>query len=330
MIRITARSCVCVSVAALGCLGARAIGQCDPLWLPQTEPELQGNIVDLCSYNGAVYAAGTFGEDLWPPASVQRWDGLSWELLPTGPNGIDGPTSWTYCLLEWQGMVLVGCRYPIGIGEESSGVAAYDGVNWRPLGHAPEHIVALAPAEGGAVLALSLDETPTVYRYDGTEWMLVGAGPPEIFDEWHACLAEYQGKVIVGAAGPNPDQRPTLFVLENGISVPLAQMRCLSGWNGVTSMTVYDGRLVVAGDFWRVDSVDANSIASWDGQTWRPFGAGIRVENYDYVLDIEDVRVIDGALFIATFGATDTGYVDPVARWTGAEWVGHGYPQPYV
>lgn len=322
--------CMCMSVLVAACAGPRALGQCDPLWLPPTQPELAGHIFDLSSHDGHVYAAGNFGEDSWPPGWVQRWNGLYWELLPTGPNGIDGPTSWTYSLMEWQGMVLVGCHYWIGIGEQSSGVAAYDGANWWPLGHAPEHIVALAPAEDGGVLALSLAEAPTVYRYDGAGWTIVGLGPPDIFDEGRVCLAEYQGKVIVGTAGWNPGRDPTLFVLENGVSVPFVQLEYPNDWSGVTSMTIHEGRLVIAGDFSRVGSVQANSVASWDGQTWRPFGDGIVLLSHDHVLNVEEVRSIGGSLFVAAFGESNHVWIAPVARWTGSTWVGHGRPQPYI
>ncbi|MBL8761303.1 MAG: hypothetical protein JNL50_08385 [Phycisphaerae bacterium] len=256
---------------------------------------------------------------------------MNWELLPTGPNGIDGPTSWTFCLMEWQGMVLAGCDSVIGTSEQASGVAAWDGVNWRPLGEAPPYILALAPAEDGGVLALSFAETPTkVYRYDGVAWTLVGLGPADVFDEWRVCLAEYQGKVIVGFAGPNGNGLPSLYVLENGISVPWVQMEYYSYSSGVTSMIIHEGRLVVAGDFNRIGSVYANSIASWDGQTWRPFGGGIYLHSHDFVIDIEDVCAIDGVLHVANYGYSIDEWMGPVARWSGTEWVHLGQPQSFT
>lgn len=57
---------------------------------------------------------------------------------------------------------------------------------------------------------------------------------------------------------------------DNGISPSLI------GVNGdVYAMALYDGRLIVAGDFSVAGSVLANNVASWDGISWSPLGSGI-------------------------------------------------------
>src|SRR5260221_12059784 len=53
---------------------------------------MSGDVADLLSFNGALYAAGTLqragAEDHWVPITgVGRWDGTAWSALP--PSGFN-------------------------------------------------------------------------------------------------------------------------------------------------------------------------------------------------------------------------------------------------
>ena len=66
------------------------------------------------------------------------------------------------------------------------------------------------------------------------------------------------------------------------------------GLNGaVTALAVYDGKLIVAGEFTTAGGTSANHIASWDGQSWSPLGSGI--DNSYQALIVYQGRLIAGA-----------------------------------
>jgi len=47
-----------------------------------------------------------------------------------------------------------------------------------------------------------------------------------------------------------------------------------TGYPEVHAVTVYNGELVIAGDFTRVGDIPANNIARWNGSQWAPLGEG--------------------------------------------------------
>ena len=47
-----------------------------------------------------------------------------------------------------------------------------------------------------------------------------------------------------------------------------------TGYPEVHAVDVYNGKLIIAGDFTRAGNVPANNIATWDGTRWAPLGQG--------------------------------------------------------
>ena len=85
----------------------------------------------------------------------------------------------------------------------------------------------------------------------------------------------------------------------------------------VYCMGVWDGKLVVAGTFTEIDGAPINRIATWDGTSWAPLGAGIGV-SASYVWE---VGTYNGDL-IATGSFSQAGgaAASSIARWDGAAW----------
>jgi len=87
------------------------------------------------------------------------------------------------------------------------------------------------------------------------------------------------------------------------------------GLNGaVTAMTVYDGKLIVAGEFTTAGGLPANHIASWDGSTWSPLGSGI--DGGVGALTVYNSNLIAGGGF-TTAGGTSA---NNIASWDGSTW----------
>ncbi|MBL8016536.1 MAG: T9SS type A sorting domain-containing protein [Ignavibacteria bacterium] len=80
------------------------------------------------------------------------------------------------------------------------------------------------------------------------------------------------------------------------------------------AMTVWNGQLINAGYFNIAGGVNANHIASWDGEAWSPLGAGLNHE-------AQSVCSYNGELYAAGFfDSAGTRPASYIAKWDGAEW----------
>ena len=78
-----------------------------------------------------------------------------------------------------------------------------------------------------------------------------------------------------------------------------------TGYPEVHAVDVYNGKLIIAGDFTRAGNVPANNIVTWDGTRWAPLGQGFN--EIVYSLGHYDGKLVAGT----DFGA---------ALWDGAAW----------
>lgn len=90
--------------------------------------------------------------------------------------------------------------------------------------------------------------------------------------------------------------------------------------NRVRAMTIFEGDLVVVGDFTQTadGSRTLNRVARWDGVAWQPFGNGFNGIVRDAVVydsgNGEELYV--GGQFTASGAAT----IQRIAKWTGTSW----------
>jgi hypothetical protein len=111
--------------------------------------------------------------------------------------------------------------------------------------------------------------------------------------------------VASSAAQDNPDD----VYWDNSIAL------AGGGLNGpVSAMTVYDGKLIVAGGFTTAGGNPANHIAAWDGSSWSPLGSG--VDQGCWPLIVYGGRLVAGV-------------VDGAVAWDGSVWspLGSGIEQ---
>ena len=95
------------------------------------------------------------------------------------------------------------------------------------------------------------------------------------------------------------------------------------GW--LRAAAVYNGSLIIGGQFVKVDGVDANNIAAWNGANWQPLGMGVGEWDYDdnwtpqgevrALLTVSDVLVAGGSFQLA-----DNETVNSIAQWDGTSW----------
>ncbi|MBD3161085.1 MAG: T9SS type A sorting domain-containing protein [Candidatus Eisenbacteria bacterium] len=98
-----------------------------------------------------------------------------------------------------------------------------------------------------------------------------------------------------------------------------------SGVSGpVRDVVVYDGDLVVAGEFTTAGGAQAQSVARWDGSQWHPLGAGLEL-SWWFEAEVWALAVYEGELYAG--GNFDESGGQPlhfIAKWTGSEWVSVG------
>lgn len=91
--------------------------------------------------------------------------------------------------------------------------------------------------------------------------------------------------------------------------------------NGPVLASLYfEGELVIAGNFTRVDGQTVNRIARWNGEEWFTFSGpdGIGMNGRVNTLHIHDGALIAGGTFTTAGGEI----ANRVARWDGQKWAG--------
>ena len=104
---------------------------------------------------------------------------------------------------------------------------------------------------------------------------------------------------------------------------------------GIFVSTIYNGNLIVAGQFDTAGGVPAANIAQWNGTSWSALGVGIKLRGRQFNTTggiVHGLAVYNGELYAS--GAFDTAGGAPaanIAKWNGTTWapVGSGI-QPYT
>ena len=94
---------------------------------------------------------------------------------------------------------------------------------------------------------------------------------------------------------------------------------CVEGVNGdVRAMTVFEGRLVIGGDFTIAHDTAANCVAAWDGSHWIPLGSGF-LGQVTALTVFEGNLIAGGAFYDAYYW-----FQGPAYMWSGSAWVRMG------
>ncbi len=90
-----------------------------------------------------------------------------------------------------------------------------------------------------------------------------------------------------------------------------------SGANGTTvrAVIVYNGELIIAGDFTSVGGVSCNGIAKWNGSGWAPLGFGVTGGSANALAVLGSDLYVAGA-FTNAGGST----ANRIAKWNGSTW----------
>jgi len=284
---------LCCALSGAGVNLATAGEPCEPAWNPAIgQPGIEfGGPQTLTVYDGDLIAGGSFntigGQTV---NNIARWDGTQWHPLESG--GQIGVSSLVRAVTVYNGDLIAGGFFETAGGQTVNRIARWDGAEWHPLESGGQ--VGVDGSFGGSPV-YSL----TVYNGD----LIVGglfetAGGQTVNNiarwdgtEWHPFVAGGQ----IGIGGPG------------GGTIGEA-------WD----LTVYNGDLIVAGEFATAGGMTMNNIARWDGAEWHPFVSDGIVGTTNY---IETLAVYNSDLIAAgTFAAAGGQTMNRIARWDGAAW----------
>jgi len=321
-------------------------------WSPLTGPFGTGTrypVSDLAVYDdgsgSALYVAASFEAGGLEVASVARWDGSEWSVLPdTTAPGLHLEANELEVFDDGSGPALVASGISYDNGPDVSHLAAWDGTAWSQLGSG----VGGASADYPWVFAMTVwDDGSGPALYVGGHFRTAGGVPAHNLARWDG--SSWSAVGTPGGAGLDGDVYD-LAVYDDGTGPALyaggffehadgVTARGVARWTGsawtalsppglgfrpvVYALTVHDDgtgpALWIGGAFREVGGLSANFISRWDGATLgEPAAGGTNGAIYSMV-SWNDGR--GGALYVsgALTQAGDTG-VEGIARLAGGSW----------
>lgn len=314
---------------------------------PMTGDPVTSVVYALAVYNNTLYAGGRF---VWSGVDMQgepidcehwaRWNAQAgvWQSI-LGGQPLTAPFPYTpavYTLFVYGNQLYgggvwdnVGASFARTTGGIPVGV---NGGVFKPFDTSQVYAMAQVGTElivGGdfSVAGVSLPATcRNIVRWNGTRYF--GTAGDGILGPVTG-LASFRGQVAaMGNLGVVP---VTNGARMKGISWfdGAAWRRMGKGFdNPVSAMEVYNGQLIAAGNFGRTDDiVQATGVASFNGSTWAPVGAGLQLLGGSLSLPaVYDLTPHDNTLVaVGEFNFSGGTSLGNIAAWNGASWQPRGF-----
>lgn len=160
-----------------------------------------------------------------------------------------------------------------------------------------------------------------VARWSGWNWDSVGSGLTGGMNNVDV-MCVYNGKLYVGGAFFATDGMAANNIASwdgnQWDTLSSGLVYCGAGLGWADAMTVYNGKLYVAGAFCHAGGIKANNIASWDGTKWDSVSSGIN--DSVYALAVYNGKLYAGGQFTRAGNQT----VSNIACWDGIQWTALG------
>jgi hypothetical protein len=242
-------------------------------------PTVNGWARCLVEYNGDLIAGGSFDfAGQCEAHNIVRWDGAWWSPLGAG---VDGEV---LALTVYDGRVVAGGRFQTAGGAPADHVAVWDGSQWSPLGCGfNDAVYDFVCYRGGLVAAgcFTAEGRYPIARlafWDGQMWRPLANG----IDGCVYAVTAFQGDLVAGGDFTTIGGRPASSIarwdganwnaLGSGILtyVPYHCGRESHTRQGMVFDLVASSDLLFAGGYFNVvDGVSPQSVAAWDGHSWR-------------------------------------------------------------
>jgi hypothetical protein len=271
---------------------------------------------------GNLTAAGTL-----PLSYIGQFDGSTWSGLGQGSGaGFNGEVR---AVLAQGTDIYVGGRFTEVNGVQVNRIARWDGSQWHALATPTKNgvddwVETLAWYQGslyvGGYFGNFVNTVNTDFqlgglaRWDGSEWHFVGP----FRANYVLALREWNGDLYIGgsfASFWNGLDANNVVRWNGSTFARMPDVLQANGVNGyVTTLEVYNGELIVAGNFTSAAMVGRPRVARWNGSTWNGLGSG--VDGLVNATAIYNNDLIVAGAFNNAGGAP----ASRIARWNGSTW----------
>ena len=258
-------------------------------WTEFCSGATNGFVVDFASYNDSLFSTGFFTTVCGESADhIAKWDGSNW--IPTtnsfSQNGhaIDSLNGKLYASLYQ-------------FTTDSNYVYAYDGAGWQQVG---DGVYQNNPGVG-------FSKNATIYDMISYNDRIIACGDFDTYKD-------------IAVNGIMQWDGTEWSPLGSGLTefIPGAP-QILYPHN----MTVFEGKLIVVGNFYKAGGNIVNGIAAWNGTSWEAMGEGFNNSAYA-------VGVYDGSLYAGgEFTMSGTTSLGRLAKWDGDSWENPGFEIAY-
>ncbi|MBN4076548.1 hypothetical protein JYT16_02400, partial [Gemmatimonas aurantiaca] len=238
--------------------------------------------------------------------TLDRWQGDTRILLTNG-GGLGPDDEVTASIVHNGKLVVAGEFSQVGT-EQVDNSVQWDGESWIPFSAdlpGAGHDIKFAKYHGDLIASVRGSK---VVRWNGSSWEDLAE---DIFGNSHAVAVDGDN-IYVGGEMYDPE---SVTGPRRGVVVwDGAGWAAVGGTfeGSVLGMAIYNGELIVGGNFTQADGTPVNYVARWDGDSWEPMGSGAPDQ-------VNVVSVEMGKLTIA--GGASFGYPGFVSQWDGTQWI---------
>jgi len=229
-------------------------------------------VYGLAVYGGRLIVAGDFDSvGHVTTHNIAAWDGASWSALGAGlPSDMIGGR-----MIEYDGQLFVSSRYNTFMSPDAN-IMVWNGSDWTTILTRPSGMIRDMCLYGGE-LAVAGDS-------------IVDLGGGILTYPWVWCWTGTAWHAITGSGGDCPAlavMNDTLFKVRNydcsfwawtGSAWSERSTNSFEDDGHVASaygLDTFGGKLVISGDFDRIDGAAVGNIAQWDGSAFTPLAGGV-------------------------------------------------------
>ncbi len=302
----------------------------------------QTRVMYADTLNDYLYVAGMFYMvDNKSIKGIARWNGVQWDSLGAGIDGLDSLNEWpqnTLAMTRFQNKLYVGGTF-VSLGDKpAKSIGTWDGSSWDSLSIQPfvtnisNAVGAFAVIDselyvGGVFETVVGLPSKSLFKWDGTT--ITPMGLPSILDgaAYVNAICKYNGEIYVGGNFSSPlypnDTIQDIIRYSNG------QWKSVAGGlkgslSEIASMVVYNGELYIAGSFSLSEGNVGNYIQKWNGTEWSDVGGGVMGLNGNNG-QITKLFIYDNKIYaVGVFSYAGGIWAEHIASWDGTSWCALG------